>query len=1035
MRSKHVFVDLFPTILSIIISAGIFYPCLIQSQPIDLPFQHLTPSDYGFESQYHVFIKRDSKGFVWISSTLGANRFDGVSIKKFTPDTYPSMLGVNIQSDFFEDSEGNIWFSTMKGINRYEYGTDSISNFRITSDDSSFIENDYALFHIERDSILWVEVEGTIYRYNYNSGNQHSIVKTEGARFTVDTLADGTLNAIIACPWFNNSGIEYIKLNPEGNPTQTLYLKEVDFHGIGGPIIVSKAIVQDHKNIWIISQQGLILLDLEDPQNPVPYYNPNSADPSILDGFLYEDRYLWINSYENGLYIFDTQARAYIQHITHKEDNSHSLSSNSNLGVYIDDTDHLWVSSRDHAAIDYAWLNPHKFFNPVKANLAGNQIIYSIAQDHKGFIYCLSQLNKVHVFNEEQEFIKSLYFPTSSNGGNSNRLALSTDEYGMVWAFNGPKIYKLEGDRWLEKYHSQQGNIISLIHKSSSNKIIATNKGVFELRQTDSSTGKYPLYEKLSYQGGEVKVYWLIEKESGTLYGQNSSKDLFEISFPKDQEASIAKWKMPKDIFSIYEDSLSGLLIIGTSEGLFSLDRSANKVTRLFTSNNELKRNPIHNIFRDSRKRLWFSSNTTLYVSLPGDSTLYHFSQEGEFEGGQFTHFSFLKTSHESIWLGSHDGAIVFMPDSLEPNPYASQVFLESLLANSTPLALSNSLNSLSELTLPYYKNQLELNALAISTYLPFKNHITYKLGNYHEDWKTVDNGSPIEFNNLIPGTYSFQIRGINANGVTGKEHSLQIQITPPLWQKPWFIATSAFFGLLFLILFIQWTIKLRLRKQEAFYLQQQQIKEALEGERTRIAEEMHDDLGSGLNSIRLILNRVKAPNISKEIKIELNKIENYANDSIENMQEIIWAMNSSNDSLEELIAFTRIYVLEFFEDHKLPCNSNMPEYLPSIQISGEKRRNIFLCVKEGAHNILKHAQASQVYLQFSINDQLSISLQDNGTGINLNQVRKGANGLKNMKKRIGKIGGRMEIIHDNGTLLSFHIPLEHLKQSAMNTN
>jgi signal transduction histidine kinase len=144
----------------------------------------------------------------------------------------------------------------------------------------------------------------------------------------------------------------------------------------------------------------------------------------------------------------------------------------------------------------------------------------------------------------------------------------------------------------------------------------------------------------------------------------------------------------------------------------------------------------------------------------------------------------------------------------------------------------------------------------------------------------------------------------------------------------------------------------------------------------------------------------------------------------IDKMGEIVWALNEKNDTLSDLLSYSRAYSTEYLFQNGIKCNVDAPEDFSSLFVSGEIRRNIFLTLKEALHNIVKHAHATEVNLTISIHHHLIIRIQDNGIGIDLNKIRAFSNGLSNMKSRIKEIGGKIEISKNDGTLVQISIPL-----------
>ncbi len=217
---------------------------------------------------------------------------------------------------------------------------------------------------------------------------------------------------------------------------------------------------------------------------------------------------------------------------------------------------------------------------------------------------------------------------------------------------------------------------------------------------------------------------------------------------------------------------------------------------------------------------------------------------------------------------------------------------------------------------------------------------------------------------------------------------------------------------------------RLRLDNERKEFEKQLAVVEAKQEERNRISTDMHDELGSGVTAIRLMSEIVKTKMKDNTLP-EIDKISNNANDLLSKMNTIIWTMSSSNDRLDNMIAYTRSYAFEFLENTNINCHFESADYIPPTEISGEKRRNVFLCVKETLNNIAKHSKASDVWIKVTIlPGTLEIEIHDNGVGINLQKLREFGNGLNNMKKRIESIDGNISIVNKAGTTTTLVIPL-----------
>ena len=200
-----------------------------------------------------------------------------------------------------------------------------------------------------------------------------------------------------------------------------------------------------------------------------------------------------------------------------------------------------------------------------------------------------------------------------------------------------------------------------------------------------------------------------------------------------------------------------------------------------------------------------------------------------------------------------------------------------------------------------------------------------------------------------------------------------------------------------------------------------------LELERARISTELHDDIGGGLTAIRLMSEMIKEKSEDANTRTYLEKISQGSNDLIQKMNEIVWALNVNHDNLQSLITYTRQYAVSYLDDVNILCNVEVPEQIPEITVAGTNRRSIFLLVKEALNNIVKHAQASGVQIRFAVSDVLEIEVHDNGKGINTENIRMGANGLINMRRRVEALKGSFNIINQTGTTVVFDIPVSSL--------
>jgi len=275
-------------------------------------------------------------------------------------------------------------------------------------------------------------------------------------------------------------------------------------------------------------------------------------------------------------------------------------------------------------------------------------------------------------------------------------------------------------------------------------------------------------------------------------------------------------------------------------------------------------------------------------------------------------------------------------------------------------------------------------------------------------------------YTNLAPGHYTFSVKAQSPQGVWNAPTLLSIIIKPPYWQTWWFYVLES----LLVVAGVIWITRLYTARKLA--KQKIEIEKilAVSNERTRIASDLHDELGAGLTFIRM-LSEIAGSKMKNDANAEpeIEKIERSATNLSENLREIIWTMNTQFDKLDDFIFYLRSYAVEYFDDSPIVFQFHAPDIVPEITLSGELRRNIFLCIKEALNNIIKHSGATEASLTFNVIENILFAeIKDNGIGINTTQANKFGNGLNTMKERLGKFGSDLKIEVNHGTKLVFNI-------------
>ena len=294
--------------------------------------------------------------------------------------------------------------------------------------------------------------------------------------------------------------------------------------------------------------------------------------------------------------------------------------------------------------------------------------------------------------------------------------------------------------------------------------------------------------------------------------------------------------------------------------------------------------------------------------------------------------------------------------------------------------------------------------------------------GSGNKQWSdTISTNAVINLTNLSAGKYVLKVKAFfRSTSYSSTELSYPFEITPPWWQTWWFKILTGLLIVVLLLISFRFYYRRKLEKQMTAL----EKKQAVEKERTRIATDMHDDLGAGLSRIKFLSETIGIKKqMQQPIEEDISKIREYSHEMIDKMGEIVWALNEKNDTLSDLLSYTRSYTVAYLEQNGLTCHFEEPDDIPQDYVTSEFRRDIYLTVKESLHNIVKHAEATEVFININITNCLGIQIKDNGVGIDSTQDKSFGNGLLNMNARIRELKGRFEIINKNGTEINILVP------------
>ncbi len=481
---------------------------------------------------------------------------------------------------------------------------------------------------------------------------------------------------------------------------------------------------------------------------------------------------------------------------------------------------------------------------------------------------------------------------------------------------------------------------------------------------------------------------------------------------------------LPSDnITSLLLDK-EGVLWVGTANGL---GRLANGVWSRFMREDGLPVSNLGYLLEDDHGFIWVGSNAGLMRIrkrdlgdfATGAKSSFFCRLYGKPDGllsGECTQGS-QPAAHRSadgrLWFPTIKGLAVIDPATIAVNSNPPPVIIEAVLIDSH-LHGTNSLRSPppQRVVIPAGREGLDIQFACLNLAAPEKCRVNFRMFGHENGWTTRDGISrTVHYSKLPPGEYRFQLTAANEDGVRNDEGaSLVVVVLPPFWRTWWFIGLVGFVVLGVVAGVVHYVSTQRLQRQLAGLRQ----KEALEKERARIARDIHDQVGASLTQVSLIGEMLEADKDQpEEVEAHARQISQTALETTRALDEIVWTVNPSNDTLEGLINYVCKYAQDYLAVAEVRYRLEVPTPLPATPISPELRHNVFLAAKEAITNVVKHARAKSASVRLKLEPgRFSLEIEDDGRGLGGMDPKAAAarNGLRNMRKRMEDVGGSFAI-------------------------
>ncbi len=792
----------FYLLVCLLLCSTLFSFAQVREHPLFL--NHLTTQDGLTSQNYNDFIYQDSKGFVWISSVDGLNRFDGKRVKNYTadPSDATALNNNTIYSGFFEDDSTNIWFSTPLGIQLYDRVKDEFRSIPLgvttSVGESRGQDQIQILFLDKKNQEIWVRLNSEVYikkistkekkarrlgRFSFNRLMQVLPSPLSKKAFMLVVPSNEHLFIHHFAPDESDRGMEAFEID-------TIYL------GSRPKIIFPDA----QKTLWIGTESKMFAYDLEEEQKKELVNGPQNVK-GIAEG---DDGQLWVGTEEGQLFLFDKNRHEFsssLRWVDEQQIREFRFKIGS-LNFFQDHT--LWIASPGKGVF-YTSLKKRKFSAFLQNNensAAAYSNIKYMDMDPQGRIWCLSNGGVSVIYpNGNKETDYDLKNNEILNPGNNFFFHILCDRSGGVWVSSQWGLYHLSSIEAGFKQVDQR--LFSMVYELADGTLLgAASAGIVELNSSLSDQKEAPVWDFTK----ENFYNYIYEDNKGHVYlAEMATKMIVVDRSSKKAPTIIGEQSFFPQITDIIEDVQAGQLWIGTKEGLFylSLDNENEEVN---IRRDALNRSLAVNSLQQQDSVLWLSTSNGLikYDTLSGTNDRYSLAdglQDVEFNFG-----SSLKLPNGLLAFGGTNGLNIFDPEEIRPSvsaarPVITGIKIENQRLGEQELSCSSTGTTnpglVESLSLSHSQNTIELDFAALEYSDPNALRFQYRLLGQDKDWIRSEEEQSVRYAGLSPGKYTFELRAVNSDGQVSTEvKQLAIRIAPPVYWNPY---AWLFYGLIVL--------------------------------------------------------------------------------------------------------------------------------------------------------------------------------------------------------------------------------------------
>lgn len=987
-----------------------------------LPIKTYTVAD-GLLRDNIYKIKQDSRGFLWFCTVEGVSRFDGYAFTNFTMNDGLPDRHVN---DFLETRNGTIWIATDAGLAKLNPTGLATSKdnplFTVILPDNPKAKGFRVLFEDETGTVWAGTTDGL---YKLNAQDELEAVNLGKPVTGVDEIY---INTIIqdrrGAMWIGTENHGLFRLLPDGEVEQ--------FTQEDGLPDINISILLEDKNgrIWVGLRprrySGLCLLVAEPRKNQSiveRHYTTKDGLPAGWITDLYEDAgEFWVGT-TRGLCLWQGENSNSVCK-TYRAKND--LCDSDVWTITKDNDGNLWTGSPCGAK---KWAR-YGFTSYNETDGLAAPLVNSIFENRTGELFASFAFDRraVSRFDGEKfELVKPRFPSEVAYPGWGWKQTVWQDSAGDWWFPTGHGLFRFPRPARFEDLATttpqkidtgaKSPQVFRLFEDFRRDVWIATTGVANELWRWERASDTWRNFTTEAGFGNDRVGLAFVEDKSGNLWigtgGDNNALVRYrdgQFKIFMRSEGVPEGWM--RDLFI---DHAGRLWIANTTVGLLRLDDvNAGQLNFVrYTPAEGLSSIGVSCITEDEFGRIYIGTGRGLDRLNPETGQIENFTTADGLPNSNLE--VAYRDRKNNLWFGTSNGLARFVPE-----PEKIRQPPNALITGLRVAGVAQSVSVLGEkeilpLELNSDQKQINVDFLGLGASLGEKLKYEYRLGN--SDW-TPTMERTVNFANFAAGNYQFEVRAVTADRLYSQPAIVSFRIAAPVWARWWFIA--ALLVLIALVIYGFYRFRLSRLLEVA-------------NMRTRIATDLHDDIGANLTKIA-ILSEVAQQQLGQKINGNengkdnlLSSVAEISRESVSAMGDIVWAINPKKDSLIGLTRRMRQYAEEILERRDISLVFDAPTPAPDLKLDANIRRNIYLIFKESVNNIVRHSNAAAVKIDFNLADkELVLQIGDDGIGFDATREYDG-NGLLSIKKRAEDCGGRLEIdsVEGGGTKIVLRLKLK----------